>query len=190
MSFVGKQILSSPRALEIQKHCEAALKGKPNVRTFNRGPIHQLPADFCVLEFPPAGERPCWIYATCGMSFDDSEPIEMFLMSPTQADDLVELFYFIVHFHVTGEKLGAGHTVNFGRPWLPGSHCDHALLTVMEESAIEWATVDGEQVHYLWLIPITKAERDYKIEFGIEALDALFVEQEVDCVDPLRESAV
>lgn len=34
------------------------------------------------------------------------------------------------HFHRTGSALGLGHTVNFGRPWLPGSSCTHGLVSL------------------------------------------------------------
>jgi hypothetical protein len=35
------------------------------------GPMHELPDDFAVLEFPPRAGRNMWTYATCGMSLED-----------------------------------------------------------------------------------------------------------------------
>ncbi len=178
------------RLQEMQNHYETAFESKPTACTFNKGPVQDFPEDFCVFEVPPCSKRDVWIYATCGMSFTDSDEIETFLLSPRQAPELVELLYIFAHFHLTGERLDAGHTVNFGRPWLAGSSCDHGLLSTMDGAKVERATIDEKEVHFLWLIPITEAERDYKIKFGLEALDELFVEKEVDCADALRASSV
>lgn len=182
--------MSSPRQLEVQKHYETAFGSKPAAKSFDKGPVHQLPDDFCVFEVPPGSERDVWIYGTCGMSFADSAPIELFLLSPMQAPELVELLYITAYFHLFSEQLDIDHTVNFGRPWLPGSQCDHGILSTMDGARVQWADIDGQKVQFLWLIPITKAERDYKIELGADALDEKFVEKEVDCADVMRESAV
>lgn len=182
--------MSSSRFLEIEKHYKTALGNDARAKTFDKGPIHQFPEDFCVFEVPPSENRNIWIYATCGMSFGDSKPIELFLLSPRQAPELVELLYIIAHFHLISEELDAEHTVNFGRPWLPLSLCDHGILSTMEGAKVQWADIDNQRVHFLWLIPITKSEREFKVEFGADALDELFAEKEVDCVDPLRQSAI
>jgi hypothetical protein len=46
----------------------------------------------------------------------------------------------IAHFHRTGSALGLGHTVNFGRPWLPTSSCTHGLgsLPYLDGPDLEW----------------------------------------------------
>lgn len=189
-TFMRVEAMLSPRSLEIQKHYETAFGSTATAIKFDKGPVHQLPNDFCVFEVPPGSKSKVWIYATCGMSFGDSKPIEVFLISPKKAPELVELFYAIAHFHLTGEHLDSGHTVNFGRPWLPGSRCDYGILSTMEGAKVQWANIEKKKVHFLWLIPITKAEREYKIKFGVDALDKKFVEKDVDCEDPLRQSAI
>lgn len=181
--------MDSDRVSEIEAQLKTALSVTPTRLTFKSGPIHQLPEDFCVLEFGPKDGQAEWLYASCGMSFEGGEPIEVFLLSPRQAPQLVELFYALAHFHLTGERLDANHTVNFGVPWLDNSICDHALLTTME-TEFEWIQSGNRRIHYLWLVPITKSERDYKIEHGIEALDTKLDEHDVDCTDPLRKSCV
>jgi Suppressor of fused protein (SUFU) len=40
----------------------------------------------------------------------------------------------------------------------------------------------------LWLLPITKEERDFKVVNGLEALESLFEERELECWDPHRSS--
>jgi len=179
----------SSRAQAVREHCERALGSKTDVLTFNKGPVHELPEDFCVLECAPSEKRNMWVYLTCGMSFGDANPIEMYMFAPRQAPEILEMFYAIAHYHLTGEELDATHTVNFGRPWLPGSKCDYGLLSFMD-AEIDWAEIEGEQTRFLWLIPITKQERDYKIEFGFDALDEIFVDNDVNVDEPTRESAV
>lgn len=180
------------RAELIQQHCETAWKTKASQLTFHRGPVDQLPEDFCVLEFPPNGSRTHWLYATCGMSLpEDAEPVEFFMLSPHQADnDMPELFYAIAHYHITGAPLGLWHTVNFGRPWLPGSKCEFGYFMDAGGSDAEWVKVGFQKVRFLWLIPITAAEREYKVKNGPEALEELLYENDVDFTDPSRPSAI
>jgi hypothetical protein len=45
-------------------------------------------------------------------------------------------------------------------------------------------------VQFLWLVPITQSEADYTAQNGVDALETLFEEQEVDILDPFRKSAV
>jgi hypothetical protein len=40
----------------------------------------------------------------------------------------------------------------------------------------------------LWLIPITKAEREFKKAQGLEALEALFEKKQFNYLDPARPS--
>ena len=51
---------------------------------------------------------------------------------------------------------------------------------------VEWAEIDDERIRFLWLIPITELERDYKTEHGHEALEALLKERGIDFTDPSR----
>jgi hypothetical protein len=173
----------------IREHLEKHLKSRVNVLNFFKGPIHQLPDGFCVLEFEPNEKRNVWVYATCGMSCGDSIPIELFLLSPIQTADHVELLYAVAHFHLTGAPLDFSHTVNFGRPWLPDSKCDHGVISAIG-SEIDSAEINGEEVQFLWLIPITEAEREFKKKHGFEALDEKFADAELACEDPLRKSVV
>ena len=89
---------------------------------FAAGPVQQLPVDFQVLRFKPTATRHVWTYATVGMS-QPHEPngIELHVFAPEATPSIVELLYVTAHFHRTASRLGLGHSVNFGRPWLPGS---------------------------------------------------------------------
>jgi hypothetical protein len=41
----------------------------------------------------------------------------------------------------------------------------------------------------VWLLPITKAEREFKVANGLEALESLFEERKLRYWDPHRPSA-
>jgi len=45
-------------------------------------------------------------------------------------------------------------------------------------------------IRFLWLIPITEAERKYKQAFGVEALEQNFSTSNFDYLDPKRPSVV
>jgi hypothetical protein len=132
-----------------------------------------------------------WTYATCGMSAGiDENPIELHLFSPVQAEELVELLTVVAHYHRRGARLGLGHTVNFGRPWLPGSRCSFGLISLpyLDGPDLEVArgSAFGCEVRCLWLIPITAREVQFKKQRGLEALENLFQAAGIDYVDPHR----
>jgi len=74
-----------------------------------------------------------------------------------------------------GGKLGLGHTLPIGEPWLPGSRCDRLLASLPYPWGPELQTchVGDRHVDFLWLLPITRQERDFKVANGLEALEAL-----------------
>ena len=124
---------------------------------------------------------------------DDASRLELHLFSPVQTEDNVELLTVIAHYHRTGSMLALGHTVNFGRPWLPGSVCEYGLISLpyLDGPKLEhFYTDDGSSVRFLWLLPITKAERDYKKSFGLEELERRFDAASVDYLNPNRQSVV
>jgi hypothetical protein len=153
---------------------------------------HELPAAFTVLEFGPSPKRDMWTYATCGMSQPgDTSPLELHMFAAHQAWQLAELLTAIAHYHRTGQPLGLGHTVNFGRPWLPGSACDHGLISLpyLDGPSLERMPAEGgSTVTFAWLIPITPRERDYKRDNGLEALETLMDQQGFNYLDPDRAS--
>jgi Suppressor of fused protein (SUFU) len=42
----------------------------------------------------------------------------------------------------------------------------------------------------LWLLPITRAEKDFRHENGLEALESLFDDHAIDPVDPKQTSDI
>ena len=55
---------------------------------------------------------------------------------------------------------------------------------------LEWLEVDSKVIRFLWLIPITKDEVQYKKENGIEFLENLFEASSFNYLDPFRRSVV
>jgi hypothetical protein len=150
-----------------------------SIERWERGPAHELSPDFRILVFAPRKSRTCWTYATCGMSEpEEDEPIELHLFSPVESPRHVETLTAIAHIHRTGERLGLGHTVNLGRPWLDSSRCEFGLLSLpyldapsIERCAIaEW----NIEARCLWLISITEREREFKKLSGLDALEWQF----------------
>lgn len=158
---------------------------------WNRGPANELPAEFGVLVFQ---RSPISLaFATRGMSqVSDSERLELHIIArrDAESDRVVELLTAVAHYHRTAHHLGLGHTVNFGRPWLPGSKCTFGLISLpyLDGSALEW--LDEPKIRFLWLIPITEAELNFKKTHGVDVLEGKFESAGFDYQDPLRLSAV
>lgn len=154
--------------------------------------LAEFPPGFRILAFPPRADRGMWTYATCGMSTElDPQPLEIHLFSPVEAAELVELLCMVANYHRTGAALGHRHIVNFGRPWLPDSLCTRGLLSLpyLDGPKLEW--LDGDpQIRFLWLIPITDAERQFANANGLGALEDRFEAAQFDYLDPARPSVV
>jgi hypothetical protein len=119
-------------------------------------------------------------------------PIECFLLSPVPDVSQVELLTVIAWYHTTTARLGNGHTVNFGRLWMPDSDCDHGLLSLpyLHGPKLEYFHLPNWQTRVLWLIPITKLERDFKARNGLDALEVRFESAGFDYSNPHRSSVI
>lgn len=146
-----------------------------------------------MLVFRPSPERQMWTYATCGLSdLTQPNPIELHLFSRTDDVQLLELLTIVAHYHRTGARLGLHHTVNLGRPWLPNSACDHGLVSLpyLDGPRVEKMEFGGMEINCLWLIPITRQEREYKMKNGVEALEEKFDKPPLDFANPGRQSRI
>jgi len=180
---------------QITRHYASVWSNDPVEKRWDKGHVSELPTSFHVLELRPTSIRSFWTYATCCMStVTDSSRLELHLFSPVQHEGHVELLTAIAHYHRTGSMLALGHTVNFGRPWLRGSSCDYGLISLpyLDGPRLEHLCTDNSEddVQFLWLMPITESERDYKRVHGIEALEQQFDEVSVNYLDPTRQSVV
>ena len=113
-----------------------------------------------------------WAYATCGMSQPkDLRPMELHMFSPWASPEIEELLVVTADFHRNHIALGVGDSVNFGRPWLRGSKCEHGLVSLP----------------YLYGPAL---ENLRKQENGLEALEQSFERAAFNYLDPQRESTI
>jgi hypothetical protein len=181
----------SDRTERLVAHYATVWRGSPRVVAPSGGRSAELPADFRVTIVPPTDATFAWAYATAGMSQpSDDEGVELHLLSRGPDDVHVDLLAAVAHYHRTGARLGLGHTVNFGRPWAPGSACEYGLISLPYPfgPALEHFADATLAARCLWLIPITRAERDFKAANGAEALESRFEERQFDYLNPARAS--
>lgn len=176
---------------QLRTHLEASWGPVRDTRRWTTPSATGEVVDLPVAVFGPRAKRRLWTYASLGVSVDlESPALELFVLSPVETDAHLELLGVIAHYHRHEARLDHGHTVNIGRPWLPGSICDHALISLpyLDGPAVELARIDGRAVRCLWLIPITPAEREYKKANGLEALELLFDDGKLDYANAGRSS--
>ncbi|MFN6377719.1 MAG: suppressor of fused domain protein [Flavobacteriales bacterium] len=125
----------------------------------------------------------------CRLTKKDDNLIEVFVFSPRQDLDQVELITVCASYHRNGLPLNIHHTFNIGRPWLDNSICDHCFISLpyLDGEALELFNFKDKVYHCYWLIPITEKERDYKIDKGCEALEQLFEDKQLDYLKPDRK---
>jgi Suppressor of fused protein (SUFU) len=177
----------------IQEHYQRIWKIRGEFFQFRDGPWKELPPGFGVLRFSPGGKRRVWTYATCGMSAQaDANPIELHMFSPSEEADIIALLTIVAHYHLTGVYLDVGHTINFGKSWLPNSFCNHGLISLpyLDGPELEWCTLADKKIRCLWLIPITAAETAFARAHGLEALEQRFERSSFNYLDPARLSVV
>jgi hypothetical protein len=161
--------------------------------TWNAGPILTTNPHFRALRIAPTSQE-LWTYVSVGgwaATADTNEGLEFILVAPFDTPRAVELLALTVDYNRDG-RLGLGHTFPIGEPWLPGSRCDHVLVSLPYPFGpdLETCHVGDRHVDFLWLLPITEEERDFKVAHGQEALEVRFEEVELCYWDLNRASAI
>lgn len=151
------------------------------------GPLLKLNPQFKILIFPPDEKRNMWTYATCGMSRTKGSKLELHMFSINKNDRIIDILISIAHYHMTEKPLNLGHSVNFGIPWYENSICTYGLISLpyLDGCELQWDNFNETQ--YLWLIPITKGEVEYKKLYGLDKLEGNFEEQDFDYLDYYRK---
>ena len=173
----------------IEAHYAACWRTSGVPCLFGKGPVSDLPHDFAVLKFQPRPERAMWTYATrCMSQPDDDEALELHCFSANDDFGLVELLYATAYFHRTTERLGLGHTVNFGRAWSPGSNLTYGLVSLpyLDGPSLEHAS--SFQARFLWLLPVYEKEVSFKRTKGLDALEEALERANFDYLDAQRPS--
>lgn len=161
------------------------------------GPIETRLPGFKVLAIPPGPRTGLWTYASIGASAirSNDHANEFFVLAQESDDAHVELVTMIAYYHADEDpafRLGLGHTVPIGRPWLPGSHCDHLLVSLPYPFGpeLEQCPDSDGHIQVLWLLPITDEERAFRFEHDLEALEQRFDTAALEYWRPDRPSVV
>jgi hypothetical protein len=159
---------------------------------WTQGPIrHTLPR-FRVLRVSPGPKTNLWVYISLGAwEAREESNIEFIVIAPEESPRHVELLAMAAYYH-SNHQLGLGHTVPIGEPWLEGSCCDCMLVSLPYTFGpdLEICNVNGGHIHLFWLLPITQAEREFKVRNGQESLEEEFEKQGLEYWRIDRESVV
>jgi hypothetical protein len=177
---------------DLIKHVSSYFSGhKIKVCEWTLGPILTVLPKFRILEISPGAKSPHWNYISLGAWEAKSQHnrFEFVIASPESNERMLELLAMTAYYH-TKHALGLGHTFPIGEPWLHNSICDHILISLPYPYGQELAVLNLEtiNINLYWLVPITKAERDYKISKGLDPLEELFENEALEYWNPDRES--
>jgi Suppressor of fused protein (SUFU) len=145
-----------------------------------------------VVEFAPGSKSGLWVYATVGAWEARHDPqLEFVIIAPERDLRHVELLTMAAWYHGR-HGLGSGHTLPIGEPWLPGSKCEFFYVSIPYPFGpeLEICNFQDSHLHFLWLLPITAAEREFKIREGIKRLEQKFEDSGLEYWDPNRASVV
>ncbi|MFG2976973.1 suppressor of fused domain protein [Streptomyces sp. NPDC048331] len=148
--------------------------------------------DLRILTVGPGPRADSWTYVTAGCwsaSAANGHGLEFVLSGPVRDERLADLLAMTSYYHAS-HHLDIGHSLPIGEPWLPGSPCDHLMISLpyLHGPDLEQCPLPDGHARILWLLPVTAAEMAYRREHGHEALEQLFDEQAIIPTDPLRAS--
>lgn len=125
--------------------------------------------------------------------------VELIFYCSEPREEYIATLRRIAHFpHASRSFLGHGHTMPNGNPPEPfwGSAQLDTLLFMppvgkKDQTLPTELLLGGEPVHFLWVVPLTTAECNFKLEKGFDAMLNLFQENRHPYVfDPHRKSYV
>jgi hypothetical protein len=180
----------------IREHVQSFFAGhRMERREFSGGPIQMVAPGFHVLAVGPGPKTSLFSFISVGgvlVTKPDRPAIEFLIIADDDRPEHVERLAMTVHYHHT-QTLGWGHTYPLGEPWVPGSTLDHALISLPYPFGPELEKFElrpSEHGHILWVLPITQAEREFKKDKGLDALEQRFDEAGLEYWDVERESVV
>jgi hypothetical protein len=135
-----------------------------------------------------------WAHLTVGaweLHVDDGEGVELLLLAGDADPVHVDTLAIAVRRHAA-RALRLGDVVPLGRPWAPGSGCDHALVTLPYPygATLERVNAPGFPIRIAWLVPITAKEAAFREQHGQEALERRLQDAAIDFLAVGRESCV
>ncbi len=146
-----------------------------------------------VLVVGPGRRSDSWAYVTVGCwaaMKQDGHGLEFVMTAHVRDQRFIELMAMIGYYHCERRQLDLEHSMPIGEPWVPGSPCDHLLISLpyLHGPDLEHCPVPGGHARILWALPVTTAEIDFRRHNGHEALEQLFDEAEIVPADPFRAS--
>lgn len=158
------------------------------------GNIDEVVPGFEVAVIGPGPQTKLWTYASLGAhraTPRGHEAIEFVCVVREPNPILVERLAMVAYYHAT-EGLGEGHTFPVGEPWVANSTLDHVLVSLPYPFGPDLENLETAHgvIRYLWLLPITAAERRFKEQAGQEALESRFDDVELEFDDMTRASVV
>ncbi len=187
-----------PARVALDKHIREFFRAQSvEVRRAPGERMSQRLPDFSVYVVGPGDRGGMWTHITAGgwRATQRAGHGREFVLSANANDDRhVEVLAMLAWFHAgpADQRLDLGHTVPLGEPWTPGSACDHILIDLpyLYGPELELCPFQGGHIRLLAAMPITPAERQFKIAKGLEERGDLLEEQSVDYSNPLRASVV
>ena len=153
------------------------------------------------------GDRTNYALVTGGMSdlqmtmprgaTDEPRRVELIFYCSEPKDEYIETLRWVAHFpHDSKSWLGSGHTMPNGSPPAPfwgSSELDTLLfmppIVKKDQTLPSELNLGGDPVHFLWVVPLTTKECNFKLENGFAAILHLFQERRHPHVfDPDRKS--
>ena len=188
-------MLKTDYASRIHDHVHSFFSGHVAHREdFGKGPIQSMIPGFHVIALEPGPKSEVWTYVSVGSGFfehDGIQRLEFLITADEPSDKHTERLAMTAFYHHT-ETLGLGHTFPLGEPWLPESTLDHALISLPYPFGqdLEVFCSDGDHVHFYWVLPITAKESAFRHANGLEALESIFSETQMNYTDDQRASVV
>ncbi|MFE7099621.1 suppressor of fused domain protein [Streptomyces erythrochromogenes] len=159
-------------------------------------PEHRaLLPDLRVLVVGPGPRIGGWAYVTAGCwsaAEENGQGLEFVMTAGVRDRRFIELMGMIAHYHCGSHRLDLEHSLPIGEPWVPGSACDHLLVSLpyAHGPELEHCPLPGGHARVLWALPVTSAEIEFRRRHGHEALERLFDEAGMVPTDPYRASVV
>lgn len=165
---------------------------------FETTPLQRCLPRFHVLRVAPGSTFGLWVYVSAGaweVTADERQQhgLSEFVLSGPEHGTHLETLAMISHYHADpAHRLGPGHTVPIGRPWIPHASCDHLLISLPYPWGrdLEVCALGDDHIHLWWLLPITERERAFIAEEGLEALEQRFDDCAIEWWEPDRPSVV
>jgi suppressor of fused protein SUFU len=147
-----------------------------------------------VLEVRPETADGGWAYVSAGAATAApavAGPSEFVILSPIASDEHIETLTKVAALNDGhGPGVAENTVVGLGRPWLPGSICDHLLAVpayFLDEDQQRF-TAGDVQVGLLWLVAVTPAEAEFARHAGGHGLFHELADADVDLLQIDRPS--